>query len=256
MNKEKIYEEAYDYLLSFEDVDKDLIDKHLENWKNGEPKNLEKIYWQMLRTSYNRQGMKNSIGELNQLETVLKRFNPHNVEEAYNSWKGFFKAVEESSYSPPGRMDIDNSRSHWVQFSKSAISASDFLSEFEDLKEFEEFVTEFKEGKYTLYSLPLLLSERVHGFQFALGCDFLKEIGNPEFIKPDTHIKDLFLGLEISDSNSDFDIFLDVVEFAEEIDKKPYEVDKLFWLVGSGKFHLTGKKINTDKKEFLKRISD
>ena len=37
--------------------------------------------------------------------------------------------------------------------------------------------------------------------------------------------------------------------------KKPYEVDKLFWLVGSGKFYLSDTKVKTSKRNFIKHIN-
>ena len=69
---------------------------------------------------------------------------------------------------------------------------------------------------------------------FALACDFLKENGYPEFAKPDVHIKKIFNGLGLSDSNDDYEVFKDVIRVSELVNGLPYRVDKLFWLVGSG----------------------
>ncbi|GAG19666.1 unnamed protein product, partial [marine sediment metagenome] len=144
---------------------------------------------------------------------------------------------------------------------------SRFLSRFHDLKEFDDFTKNFISNPDTRIGLPLLLKEEIHGFGFALACDFLKENVNPKFVKPDTHIKDIFKGICISKSNaSDFEVFTDVVKFSECICEVPYRVDKLFWLVGSGKFYLQriGTKENgelktlevrTDKRHFIEAIN-
>jgi len=99
-----------------------------------------------------------------------------------------------------------------------------------------------------------LLEKEIFGLGFALACDFLKENGYPKFIKPDVHIKAIFHGVGISKSKSDYDIFKDVIRFSEDINELPYCVDKLFWLIGSGKFYLDNVRIKTNRDEFVERI--
>nr|QNO44219.1 hypothetical protein JAFNDAPN_00001 [Methanosarcinales archaeon ANME-2c ERB4]QNO46539.1 hypothetical protein HKKCGBCL_00016 [Methanosarcinales archaeon ANME-2c ERB4] len=159
-----------------------------------------------------------------------------------------------NDYEPPGRMTIDNPKSYWVIFCKSVFSASHFLSQFSELEEFDNFVSQFYLNEYTRVALPLLLEKEVFGLGFALACDFLKENGYPKFVKPDVHIKAIFHGIGISKSDSDYDIFKDVIRFSEDIKELPYCVDKLFWLVGSGRFYLDEVKINTNRDEFIGRI--
>lgn len=253
-----IYDEAYEYLLSFDRVDAELIDRHLLWGERDEPDSLNEVYAGLLIASKNRQGMPNSIGDVSQLEEPLYGFEPVEVTENYGSWQDFFETVENrEEISPPGRFVIENERSHWVQYSKSVLSGAEFLSQFSDIGEFNEFVGDFTRSGYTRYSLPLLLSKRIHGLGFALACDFLKENGYPQFVKPDVHIKELFDGLGLSDGDDDFEIFLDVIEFAETIDELPYRVDKLFWLVGSGRFYLAEPefRVPTSKPEFVDRVN-
>jgi hypothetical protein len=103
----------------------------------------------------------------------------------------------------------------------------------------------------------MLLAQEIDGFGFALACDFLKGLGYENFAKPDVHIKNIFwaLGLCPVDS-SDYEIFKAVVRMAGNARVTPYNVDKLFWLIGSGYFHddrYIGKngKIGSRKKEFI-----
>lgn len=251
-----IYDEALAYLLSFDDVDEALVERHLSRWEAGEATSLDELFRGFLTAAQNRQGMPNAIGDIDALADVLYGFSPSEIVQSYDSWEGVFSRVERGDYTPPGRMERDNSRNYWVQFSKSILSGAEFFSRFDTIDEANAFVESFYSSEYTRYSLPLLLSKRIHGLGFALACDFLKENGYPEFVKPDVHLKDLFVGLGLSEGDDDFDIFLDIIRFAEVIDERPYRVDKLFWLVGSGRFYLETPtvRVSTDKQAFIERV--
>lgn len=252
------FDAAYEYLLEFDTVTDSLLATYLTLWEDQRAESLPALYRGFLKAAYNRQGMRHSIGDLDALESLLYGFSPGSIDEAYESWEEFFLAVEQSTeVSPPGRMEKDNPRNYWVQYSKSVVSGAPFFAQFDDIDAYSEFVADFYANTHTRYALPLLLSERIHGLGFALACDFLKENGYPKFAKPDVHVKDLFQGLGLTDGTSDYEVFVDVVRFADEIDREPYEVDKLFWLVGSGRFYREDPelRVSTDKQEFIERVS-
>jgi hypothetical protein len=77
-------------------------------------------------------------------------------------------------------------------------------------------------------------------------------------VKPDTHIKAIFFGIGISKSKDDYIIYNDVIEFFNTINKIPYEVDKLFWLVGNGQFYREEPaiKIKTNHNLFINRVKN
>jgi hypothetical protein len=77
-------------------------------------------------------------------------------------------------------------------------------------------------------------------------------------VKPDTHIKAIFFGIGISKSKDDYIIYNDVIEFFNTINKIPYEVDKLFWLVGNGQFYREEPaiKIKTNRNLFINRVKN
>lgn len=254
-----IYNGAYSYLLSFDEVDEVTIENHLEHGEVQKPQTLEELYRGLLVSAKNRQGMSNSIGHSDDLEELLYGYSPRAVVENYDSWDEFFREVERNpGFSPPGPLNIENPRSHWVQFSKSVLSGAEFLDQFEDIHEFKEFVARFREGEVSRAQLPLRLKNEIHGFGFALACDFLKENGYPEYVKPDVHLKDIFTQLNLSPERDDIVVFRNLIQFAETIDKVPYRVDKLFWLVGSGRFYLEDPelRVETDKQEFIERVSE
>lgn len=250
----KIFNEAREYLLSFEGIDINMIDKHLNRWKECGPQSIQDLLFAMLESVSNKRGMPNTIGDIENVRPYLEDFTPILIIEKYSDdWKKLFDTIK-NNYEPPGRMVVNNPKSYWVIFCKSIISASYFLSQFQNKKKFDNFVSQFYLNEYTRAALPLLLEKEIFGFGFVLACDFLKENGYPKFVKPDVHIKAIFHGIHISKSESDYEIFKDVIRFSENINQLPYCVDKLFWLVGSGYFYLDNVKINTSRDDFIEEI--
>ena len=254
MKEKAIVKLAKEYLLSFHEVSEDMLERQLNEWKERRPSSIEELFQAFLLHAQNRQGMPNSIGEIKKLASLLFDFNPILTAERYKTWESLFDAIVDSDYTPPGRMEKENNKNYWVIYCKSIISISNFLSSYRDIDEFNKFVEGFYTNEYSRLALPLLFEKELFGFGFALACDFLKESGYPEFIKPDTHIKDIAQGIGITSASSDYRIFKDVVAFCQRAEVLPYEVDKLFWLVGSGRFYLFNIKVNSSKWDFIELI--
>lgn len=255
MKEIEYYNKAKEYLLSFDSVTNEMLEKQFSEWKDRKPKTIQQLFKAFLDHAKNRQGMPNSIGDVKKLSPILFNFDHLEVKTAYRDWESLFDAIQQSNYSPPGRMVKSNNKSHWVIYCKAIISITDFLASYKTLDEFYEFVNGFLTNEQSKLALPLLLSEEIFGFGFALACDFLKENVSPEFIKPDTHINDIAQGLGITKSKSNYRIFKDVQSYCNRIGVLPYEVDKLFWLVGSGNFYLSKVKINSSKQQFITDIT-
>jgi len=245
-----------EYLLSFDDVTEDMIDTQLNAWKNQKLSSLPEVYKAILNHAKNRQGMPNSIGDIEKIEHLLFEFQHNNVIQHYSDWEAIFDAVIADDYVPPGRMEKDNNKNLWVIYCKAIYSAAEFLALFETYEDFCLFIEGFWTSEFTKLSLPLLLSENIFGFGFALACDFIKENISPEFLKPDTHIRDIAVGLGITESENDFAVYRDVEKYCRDINKLPYEVDKLFWLIGSGKFYMFDIKIDSNKFEYIKMVKE
>lgn len=255
MEEREYIQKARDYLLSFDNVTDEIIDAHLNHWKLRKPKCLPGLFQAFLLHAQNRQGMSNSIGDIENLRALLCDFEPSEVENEYPSWSDLFDRLARGNYQPPGRLDKKNSHSYWVVYCKSIVSIADFLSPYSSIEEFDAFVHGFLTNEHSRLALPLLLKEEIFGFGFALACDFLKETGYPEFVKPDTHIKDISWHLGISSADSNFGVFKDLEAYCRRVDVLPYEVDKLFWLVGSGRFYLYDIKVNASKWEFIESVA-
>src|SRR3989338_4740883 len=118
---------------------------------------------------------------------------------------------------------------------------------------FDNFIKTFAHNKYTKAALPMLLSKEISGFGFALACDFLKELGYRDYPKPDVILIDIFYRLGLSKSDEQYEVYKSIVEMSEAVGEDAYTVDKIFWLIGSGK--LAGNKsIGRNREEFIKSV--
>lgn len=196
--------------------------------------------------------MRNSIGKIDELGALLFDFDPRTINVEYGrDWRQLFRDIQESEFKPPTHMNINRGRSYWVIFTRGIVSGADFLSGFGDAQGFHRVVEHFYDNEHSRISLPLYMEKEVFGMGFATACSFLMENGYPNYVKPDTHLKDIFQGLGISKSREDYTVFKDVINYSRIINETPYTVDKLFWLVGSGRFHQSKIKIKTNKNRFI-----
>ena len=192
--------------------------------------------------------MPNSIGSLERLSGVLCGFDPRAVLDTYpDGWSDLFDAVK-SRVHPTSRMDKENTHNLWVVFCKSCLSAAKYVARFDTLSDFIQYVEDFDTTPDTRIALPFLMGEEIFGVKFALACDFLKEIGFSNYSKPDIHLTDIFSGLKLCD-DSPLEVFRAVTQVAIDVQQTPYAVDKVFWLIGSGKLYNHGRTFSTDKTE-------
>ena len=102
-----------------------------------------------------------------------------------------------------------------------------------------------------------MISTEIDGIGFPLACDFLKEIGCLEYGKPDVHVKKILAGLGFiekkykSTPKADYETFKILNRIAESNQTTAFEVDKLIWLIGSGRFYNSGISIGRKATEFI-----
>lgn len=258
MNEEtklkKVYEEAYNFLKS--KVDEVVLKKQLEHYHTYKPDSIKDIFKQMIRSLKNKQGYVNFIADVDQMNTILLDFEPKKVFEKYDSnWQQLFIEFQ-NKFRQNYKMDINNKRNAWVMYSRGVLSCSKFSSQFNSVKEFDDFVKSFFHNEFTIASLPLLLEKEIFGFGFPLACDFLKELGYVQYGKPDVHLKDIFIELKIVETKSDYEVFKKIVKIGLLVRQDPVIVDKVFWLIGSGNFYKSNIKIGRQKSEFIAYVKD
>jgi hypothetical protein len=226
---------------------------------------MNDVYRRALESAQNRGSSPNVISgslpnnSIDDLRNLLGDFDPKRVMEMNLTPKTLLEQIRKD-IKIKGKVR-QTPRSLWPQFCESALSAATFLSRFSDVEEFEGWVRSFSENSSTCVTLPLVLSQEVHGFGFALASDFLKELGFAEYGKPDVHVKDILSGLKFTDGKSDYFCAKVLNQIANACRVTPYALDKVLWLLGSGRFYDTklenGRilKLPSMKKEFINRFT-
>ncbi|HKP53639.1 MAG TPA: hypothetical protein VJ183_13430 [Chloroflexia bacterium] len=254
----RAYALAMSYLVRQEGISMELLERHLSPPLVGRKLALRSaIYEQLLRSAQSAQSMPNviggSLGGIEKLSAILFGFDPAAVAKIYpRSEEGcvsLFNDIREQ-LSPRGKLNY-NPRSLWNRFCRTVTSGAAFLASFPDAQAFYRWAETFDAVEDRRVQLAKMIAQQVDGIGFALACDFLKEVGFTNFSKPDVHIKDIFSQLGLSQSKDDVEIFKAVGRVARNVGVTPYEVDQLFWLVGSGDLYLAGLRLRNSKTEFI-----
>lgn len=266
LQQEEIDRQAYnlarEYLfgLNIPGLTREIIESYGKPASPARPSSLAQIYLQFLTTAQNA-NMKagvvgGAIGGVENLGVILCDFDPVAVVEKYGTAADRLLDDITNQLRPNGEIRR-TPRSIWPQYCGSALSGAQFFSQFGSADAFYEWADSFNRQDEWCAALPLLLEKEVTGLGFALACDFLKELGYVNFAKPDVHLSDIFKKLSLCDSDADgYGVFKAILRVARHCGVSPYEVDKMFWLTGSGYFynHTTiGRKgkINIDRQTFV-----
>ena len=222
-------------------VTPELVESYLHLDKTARPQTIAGLYERVLESAQSA-NMKagvigGSIGGVGNLRSVLCGFEPALVLERYPSgWEGLLDDVV-AQLKPRGSVRRTPS-SIWPGYCRTVLSSARFLSRFSSAEDFYGWVDFFDEDERARPALPLLLAQEIDGFGFALACNFLKELGYENFSKPDVHVKEIFWAIGLSPfGTSDYEVFRAVARVARNAGVTPYNVDKLFWLIGSGHFY-------------------
>lgn len=240
----KFYNFAYDFLVKSTpaEITESVIKSYL-SVPNPEKncKSLNDIFYRMLFSAQNRQMSVNviggKIGGVENLGKVINNFDAKYVVEKYVNNENVLLNDIINEFNLAGEIRTE-SKSLWPQYCKTIVSVAVFLSQFKDIQDFYEWVNTFYNDKKSMAVLPLLISTELFGFQFALTCDFLKELGFTNYGKPDVHIKDILEAYGfISEKASDYAILKTMINISNDANVSCYEFDKVLWLIGSGRFY-------------------
>jgi len=240
----QMYNEAKRFLLENtpEEVTEDILEYYLDTHnKATDTMTINEIYSRLLESAQNA-NMKagvigRSIGGVENLGKVLFGFDPTKVLAEYNNNTEYLLDTIVSELKPAGKIRR-TPKSIWPIYCKTIVSAAEFISQFTTAQDFIEWSNYFYNDKKSFAALPLLLEAEIYGIAFPLACDFLKELGFVDFGKPDVHIIEQFeaLGL-IKEKSSNYQVLKAITRISEHVGVSAYNVDKVFWLIGSGYFY-------------------
>lgn len=253
---QKVYVEAQQYLLSM--IPASIQPADLDKYFIGDRRDfasIQDVYEQFIHSAQNYQSMPNAIKydeRRKQIKDILKDFDVQqikamDIDELYQTFRKEFKVTSK-----------DSKHNSWRKWSCSAIDAAKFMSNFKDVDDFRAFVAQFDYNLPTRMALPLLISTKIKGIGFALACDTLKELGYHNYPKPDVHLIEVFsqLGLAEEDPISVFEAIVEMAEVCKEVDPEssPYKLDKIVWLICSGRFYLDDISVGRHKEDFINYV--
>jgi hypothetical protein len=186
---------------------------------------------------------------------VLKGYDPIKILRSYNDADQIFDALFSHSV-----LHVNSDKNKlWRDFSRGALSGAKFLSEFVDINDLNSFLSQFSIRKELRLALPLYIANEIDGLGFALACDFLKEIGEIGYPKPDVQLRRFFTIICNYEARKvdDYVLCKDIIAFVEYLEAPDvsrrirhmmftkygvqdfpincYSIDKVFWMLGSWK---------------------
>ncbi len=259
MNPEDLDRAAYQcgrrFLLEYPGITDAIVEQHLVPVIVLESATINDAYRRLVFSAQNAQMMPRVIGQaiggIDRLAPLLFDFNPMRVAARGWSAEELMQHIRDE-LQPTGKVLVGR-KSLWPRFCRAVVSGATFLAQFESMQDFRKWVDFFDKDDRARAALPMIMDHEVDGIGFALACDFLKEIGYVNFSKPDVHLKVIFSDLGLTRTTHDYDVFKAVARMAESVQVSPYAVDKLFWLIGSGRFYLIDIKFPGRREEFIAR---
>jgi len=209
--------------------------------KSNEPVEISELFARLLSSAQNA-NMKagvigGSIGGIRNLGKALFSFNPNEVEESFaNDPDGLLEHIVEI-LKPRGQIR-KTPRSIWPKYCKTILSSAAFFGQFKNGKDFYDWANHLYQDQRSMAALPMILAAEVEGIGYPLACDFLKELGFVNYGKPDVHVIEIFVGIGLCEQGaSPYHVQKVISQIASAAGVSSYNVDKLFWLIGSGKFY-------------------
>lgn len=244
----------------------EILDSYLElPDSSADPVKMPELFERLLISAQNA-NMKSSviggsIDGVHNLGRVLFKFDPNKTLKAYAGAPDKLLSDIIKELQPRGKIRKEPGII-WPRYCKTILSAASFFSQFGSGEEFYHWTSLFYSSKKAMPALPMIIAEEIEGIGYPLACDFLKELGFVEYGKPDVHVKEIFVGIGLCDENpSPYQVQKVITKIAESAKVSPYNVDKLFWLIGSGKFYRhenLGKsgKIGSLKQAYIDHVND
>lgn len=242
---------------------KDILESYLSlPDQSNEPVSVCKLFMRLLSSAQNA-NMKasvvgGSIGGIQNLGRALFDFNPTKVARTFaNNPEGLLEHIIET-VNPNGQIRT-TARSIWPNYCKTILSAATFFGQFKNGEDFYDWANHFYEDQKSMAALPMVLAAEVDGIGYSLACDFLKELGFVNYGKPDVHIIEIFSGIGLcSQKSSPYQVQKVIALIAQASEVSAYSVDKVFWLIGSGKFykHPNIGSIGRKKSQFIEEFNN
>ena len=228
--------------------------------KSSEPVAIDELFRRLLESAQNA-NMKagvigGSIDGITNLGKALFSFNPREVEKNFADDPDRLLKHIVKTLKPRGQIR-KTPCSIWPKYCNTILSSAAFFGQFQSGEDFYEWANHLYQDRRSMAALPMILAAEIEGIGYPLACDFLKELGFVDYGKPDIHVIDIFVGIGLCESKpSPYHVQKIISQIASAAGVSSYNVDKLFWLIGSGKFYNhpelgNGGLIGRKKEQFI-----
>ncbi len=209
--------------------------------RSNVPLPIDELFHRLLSSAQNANMKRGVIGDsidgVHNLGKVLFDFDPRKVKENYKSDPTLLLESIVKTLQPRGQLR-STPQSLWPKYSKTILSAAAFFTQFRSEQDFYAWANYLYGDKRSMAALPMILAAEIEGIGYPLACDFLKELGFVKYGKPDVHLIEIFVGIGLCPARaSPYQIQKVISQIADAAEVSAYAVDKVFWLIGSGKFH-------------------
>jgi hypothetical protein len=222
-----------------------------------EVKGISAVYWRLLQSAQNanrkpyvikldHQDEKNR-DSAHEWRKILFNFSPEKVYKEYIGQESKLRDAIQETFKFRGAQCGKGAKGRetiWESFTKSicdsAVFLHDFNFDFQTLKDYFE-----KTPENLRHIVPFVISTEIHGFGYALACDFLKECPGIDFdiAKPDVHLKEFCDKLDGA-AYTPKETVRRVHQFAQNVAETDYDVDKAVWAICGAKH----------KEDFLEKV--
>ena len=176
-------------------------------------------------------------------ERILLRLDPRSVLRRFEGRESDLVAAlirARKLTTAQSKRQKGNARSYFPLYAKGLVGAARFLSQFSSDSDLRGFFKKWRHDPNLLVNLPAYLADQgIPGLGETLAADALKEVGFHELGKPDQWVKRIMSTVGwVAASPSPSDIQRVLREMSRQLGPRypPVIVDKLMYLVGSGKF--------------------
>lgn len=212
-----------------------LLIKPVESCDVNSPKaTIPALYHRLLVSCQNRAMMPTLIkfdANRDIFARLLDNFEPKAVLEKYKSADELFTTFEKIF-----TINKDHNQL-WRLFAESVMDGAKFMNKFASVAEFKQAINNVAKNSSEIMAVPHFICDEIRGLGEILACDFIKEIGYVEYAKPDVHIDYIIKKLCKNEEMTAKEILNKVQEIAKDAGVSTFEVDKILWLIASGKYY-------------------
>lgn len=203
---------------------------------NNPKTTLDNIYKRLLISCQNRNMMSGVIKfdkREEKFADILEQFNPAKILKKYKSDEDLYEIFEQTKEF---KVNKDHNEL-WNSFAQSVIDGAKFIGRFDNVEAFKKMIGTIASYFPGTMMIPRLICGEIRGMGEALACDFIKEIGYVEYAKPDVHINYIIRKVCRNEKMTAKEILEKVQQIAEDAGASAFAVDKILWLIASGKYY-------------------